>query len=491
MFRNNQECKIPKSVNMARHVQALLLCVFLLLALPACMDREAGVPEDTTARPAATATATLPTPSPTPTPTPMPTPTPTPVPPPPFLPGQPKISPDSLNPRILSLAADPSAWSPTDAAGWINRGDGFLITPDAAGENAWITEGITIGSPMDAAIETIGYPVHRQTGCKVYYFDGFVLVLFGEDSIEAAAFLGVVTPGTNQYVANALCSNLYEYNHLYIRADGKMLSSQDNKSMLAYFEGEEPFFAVYPKSDKKRWIVLYGASREYYWVNAHTFLSMDADTLAPSCHSFDFSATDPAMRIRSFPLVDIQQVDTEIRIDMKYASEDNFVKTNLYGDLMTVYMPPEAAERLARAHAALQAEYPYLRLLVYDAYRPKSAQKRMWDIVQGTAYQAILSNPDNWFSNHYIGMAVDLTLFDTRSGQELDMGTPFDSFDKLAWPQHEAEFLASGRLTVEQYNHRLILRKVMEQQDFAQLYFEWWQFDLYLGGIPNMYRWFE
>jgi D-alanyl-D-alanine dipeptidase len=89
-------------------------------------------------------------------------------------------------------------------------------------------------------------------------------------------------------------------------------------------------------------------------------------------------------------------------------------------------------------------------------------------------------------------MALDLTLYDTTTGQELDMGTGFDSFDRLAWPRHEAEFLASGRLSREQHENRLILRKFMEAQGFTQLYFEWWQFDLHMpGGIPAMFKWFE
>ena len=450
MKRNKQKSEIPRSVNVAgRRVQALLLCACLLLALSSCLDQDATFPTATT-------TTAIPTLVPTPEPTPTPTPVPTPV---PFVvPGTPEISAALLNPRILLLASDPSAWSPSDADGWMRRDDAFLITPEAEGENAMLTEGISIGSPMETAMVKLGRPFHRQPSGKVYFFEDFVLVLYGEETIESAAFLAVKTPGTNQYVMDVLCRNLYEYHRLYTLADGDMLSSQDNNTMLAYFEGEKSFIAVYPKSDKTRWIAIYGSSREYYWVNTHTFLSLDAATLVPACYSFNFSATDRSMKVRSFPLVNIQKVDPELLIDMKYASEDNFVKTNLYGDLMTVYMPPDAAERLTRAHQALRAEYPYLRMLVYDAYRPRSVQKRMWDMVQGTPYEAILSNPDKWFSNHYIGMAVDLTLFDTRTGQELDMGTPFDSFDRLAWPRHEAEFLASGRLTAEQYGNRQIGR---------------------------------
>ncbi len=419
-------------------------------------------------------------------------PTPVPTRPPYVAPGTPTVPLAALHPRIQSLAADPSSWNAADAeGGWINRGDAILVPAESSGAYADILETVSIGSSMREAVDAIGRPYQRDELSSIFFFDGCVLVLYGRDTILAAAFRGIDVPGKAGVAAGELCRSLYEYRRLFLDEDGTAVPSADKRLLLSYFEGEKPFFAVYPAGDRTRWIPLYGSSREYYWVNAHTFLSIDAETLVPACHSFDINAVYPAERIRTYPLVDIQSVDSEIRIDMKYASEDNFVKTNLYGDFTTVFMPPEVAEQLANAHKVLQAEYPELRFLVYDSYRPISAQQKMWDIVQGTEFEAILSNPKTWFSDHYIGLAVDLTLYDTRTGRELDLGTPFDSFDPLARPDREPEYLANGRLTADQYTNRLILRNAMESQGFSQLYFEWWQFNLWLGGIPNMYHWFE
>ncbi len=408
-------------------------------------------------------------------------------------PGTPTLSGDRLNPRLLSLSADPMSWTAEDeAAGWILHDGSVIVTPGASGGSAMITEGAVVGGSMADAEAAIGKPYRDDGDCSIFFFEDCVLALYGKETVEAAAIAGIAEPGTAGFIGRRLARSLYEYRLLYMEGGLDEVVSPDGSYILSCSGGERPFLAVRPSDGRKDWIVLYGASREYYWVNAHTFLSIDADSLVPACHSFDPDAGWPAERIRSYPLVDIRSIDPDIRIDMKYATEDNFVKTNLYGDFTTAYMPPDAAQRLAAAHAALRASHPDLRFLVYDAYRPKSAQQRMWDIVQGTEYQAILSDPSAWFSNHYIGMAVDLTLYDTATGTELDMGTGFDSFDRLAWPQHEAEFLASGRLSPTQYENRRMLRDVMEAQGFAQLYFEWWQYDLHMpGGIPGMFRWFE
>ena len=479
----------PSGRKRAALTAVMLVLVLLVSGCEPAVETTSATQGTPTVSPVPTPTQTQP--SATPTPTPMPTPFPTPV--PYIAPGTPSIDSSRLHARILSLTADPSSWNADDAEqGWFRCGDVFLFAGTEEGESAEIMPGVSIGTPIDQAVDATGKPLRNGSRANVFFFDSLVLVFYGDETVEAAAFWGR-QPGTSAtQIVRRLCDTLYEYDRVVVRQDGKNLPSADGRFVLSYFDGEQPFLAVYPAGDPIRWIPLHGASREHYWVNAHTFLRIEADTLRPACHAFDIEAEWPAERIRSFPLLDLHQVDPEIRIDMKYASEDNFVHTDLYGDLSTVYLPEEAARRLAAAHEALRADYPHLRFLVYDIFRPKSVQQRMWDMVQGTEYEAILSDPEAWFSNHYIGMALDLTLFDTTTGQELDMGTGFDSFDRLAWPRYEAEFLASGRLSREQHENRLILRRFMEAQGFTQLYFEWWQFDLHMpGGIPAMFKWFE
>ncbi len=408
-------------------------------------------------------------------------------------PGEPVVAASTLHARIRDLSADPDIWDEQDVtAGWLMADGAIVITANARGDAATILPHVAIGTPIPEAIAKIGKPIQRDADTYLYIFDTLVLALYGDATVVAAAFWPADEASPVASTIRRLCDALYEYDRLWIRQDGTLLPAVDGGYTLAYFDGTRPFLAVYDRNDPTRWIARYGALREFYWVNAHTFLCMEDKTWRPVCYTFDLHVFWPQPRIHAYPMSDLHLVDSEIMIDMKYASTDNFTGVNLYGDLETVYVPVEVAERLCAAHQALRRDHPHLRLLVYDVFRPKSMQQRMWDLVCGTEYEAILSDPSVWFSNHYIGMAVDATLFDTRTGQVLDMGTAFDSFARIAWPRHETEYLASGQLSREAYENRLLLRSIMEAEGFTQLYFEWWHFDLHLpGGIPAMFKWFE
>jgi hypothetical protein len=163
-------------------------------------------------------------------------------------------------------------------------------------------------------------------------------VLYGDDTVESAAFWGLHPDESVTQIVQRVCDTLYEYDRIVVQKDGETLPSADGRLVLACFEGERLFWPFIP-GGSDRWIPLYGASREHYWVNAHTFLRIEADSLRPACYAFDIDAEWPDERMRAFPMLDLHQVDPEIRIDMKYASEDNFVHTDLYGDLSTVYLP--------------------------------------------------------------------------------------------------------------------------------------------------------
>ena len=77
-------------------------------------------------------------------------------------------------------------------------------------------------------------------------------------------------------------------------------------------------------------------------------------------------------------LLDLQEIDPEIRVDLKYSSRDNFVGEDLYGTLELAYLQPEPARALAEASRLLQRDNPYLRLLLYDAARPLKVQEMLW-----------------------------------------------------------------------------------------------------------------
>jgi len=164
-----------------------------------------------------------------------------------------------------------------------------------------------------------------------------------------------------------------------------------------------------------------------------------------------------------------------VRVDLKYASTDNFMDRDVYGPFSEAFLHRVAAEMLATAAKSLQAKYPAFSLLVYDALRPRSVQRVLWAHVNGTPEEAYVANPDRG-SVHNYGLAVDLTCCDAQR-VPLDMGTGFDAFTPLSEPQKEEMYLKSGALSETQVNNRLILRQVMTGAGFLQLAHEWWHFD--------------
>ncbi len=164
-----------------------------------------------------------------------------------------------------------------------------------------------------------------------------------------------------------------------------------------------------------------------------------------------------------------------LAIELKYATTDNFVGQNMYGEFNKAYLHKIAAAKLERAIQNLKAIHPKYKLVVYDALRPRSVQYVLWDRVRGTDRQKYVANPKGG-SIHNYGFALDISILD-ESGKPLDMGTPFDDFTELAQPRLEQQFLKQGKLTEQQIKNRLLLRKVMEDAGFIQLPVEWWHFD--------------
>jgi zinc D-Ala-D-Ala dipeptidase len=176
-------------------------------------------------------------------------------------------------------------------------------------------------------------------------------------------------------------------------------------------------------------------------------------------------------------LVNIQVIDSTIKVDLKYSGTDNFIGADVYLGLKRAYLQPDVAEKLAKAQKLLKDKFPEYSLIIFDAARPLRVQQTMWDTVkmplnEKTKY---LSNPKNG-SIHNFGAAVDLSIVFLDSVQ-LDMGTPFDYFGELAHPSKEQQMLDKGLLTQEQINNRKLLREVMIQAGFFNISTEWWHFN--------------
>lgn len=177
---------------------------------------------------------------------------------------------------------------------------------------------------------------------------------------------------------------------------------------------------------------------------------------------------------RTSDFEDVSQIPG-VYVDLRYASTDNFMGEDLYQELRTAFLHKTAAKKLEKAALFLQKRKPGWKLLVFDGLRPREIQQRLWDKVKGTDKQAFVADPQKG-SVHNYGFAVDLSLQDEQ-GKEVDMGTPFDSFEPLAQPKLEERFLREGKLAPAQVDHRRLLRDVMEKAGFKQFTLEWWHFD--------------
>lgn len=161
-------------------------------------------------------------------------------------------------------------------------------------------------------------------------------------------------------------------------------------------------------------------------------------------------------------LIDIRSVNPNIVLDIRYATENNFLKRKVYPVARCV-LRGAAARRLVQVQQDLEKKG--LGLKVYDCYRPLSVQKLMWQIKPDPNYVA---NPAKG-SRHNRGAAVDLTLVD-RNGKELEMPSGFDDFTERAHRDYTGG-------NPQALKNRQLLEDAMKKYGFIPLATEWWHFD--------------
>lgn len=160
--------------------------------------------------------------------------------------------------------------------------------------------------------------------------------------------------------------------------------------------------------------------------------------------------------------VNIKDISSDFVLDIKYATSDNFLKQSVY-DCPECYLKKEVAKALSKANEVFKKSG--YKIKIFDCYRPLAVQKKMWNILPGTNYVA---NPKKG-SKHNKGIAVDITLVDAQ-GNEVDMGTPFDSFSEKSHHSYQ-------KLPKEVLQHRKLLKDVMKQHNFKSIFSEWWHYE--------------
>lgn len=178
----------------------------------------------------------------------------------------------------------------------------------------------------------------------------------------------------------------------------------------------------------------------------------------------------------SLGLIDVTELDSSLVVKLMYTQADNFTGEVLYNDLSEAYLHPDAAYALVKAQRTLKELHPSYSLLIYDAARPMSVQKKMWNVVKGTPKYRYVSNPNNGGGLHNYGLAVDISIQDSL-GQPLPMGTKVDHLGAEAHITQEGELVRYGKMSEAERQNRILLRKVMKEAGFRALPNEWWHFN--------------
>ncbi len=162
-------------------------------------------------------------------------------------------------------------------------------------------------------------------------------------------------------------------------------------------------------------------------------------------------------------LVNIQQIAPSIRLDIRYATPNNFMKRKLY-PVARCLLHEKVAQQLKQVQIELALDS--LGLKVFDCYRPLSIQKQMWEILPDNRYVA---NPAQG-SRHNRASAIDLTLVDLTTGKEREMPSKFDDFSARSHINYDGASPAAK-------TNRQILRIAMEKHGFKGISTEWWHYD--------------
>ena len=167
----------------------------------------------------------------------------------------------------------------------------------------------------------------------------------------------------------------------------------------------------------------------------------------------------------AYQLVEISKAIPTIKLDIKYATTHNFSGVAVYKQARAFARKPVAD---ALKEIQLELKNQGLGLKIFDAYRPYSVTVKFWKVTP-LEKKEFVANPKTG-SRHNRGCAVDLTLINLKTGNELEMPSPYDSFAAEASPTYED-------VSALQKQNRDLLIKIMESNGFKVIKNEWWHYD--------------
>lgn len=187
--------------------------------------------------------------------------------------------------------------------------------------------------------------------------------------------------------------------------------------------------------------------------------------LAFSVFAFAQDAPPKEKNKQEADLLELTTLDNTIKLDIRYARTDNFTGRIVYDEARAFLQKP-AAGALIRVHKKLKKQN--LGLVIFDGYRPWSVTKLFWEVTPEDK-RKFVADPAKG-SKHNRGAAVDLSIFDLKTGNFLEMPTDYDNFTDKASANYD------GATKIQKKN-RDLLRKLMEAEGFIVNSNEWWHFD--------------
>jgi D-alanyl-D-alanine dipeptidase len=185
-------------------------------------------------------------------------------------------------------------------------------------------------------------------------------------------------------------------------------------------------------------------------------LRREALAAAPPAETGEFRPSD---------LTELVKLDPTIHLDIRYASARNFLGAPLYTQARAFLQRP-AAEAVVRANRTLRARG--YGLLIHDGYRPWYVTRMFWDATPPAQHEFVADPATG--SRHNRGAAVDLTLYELKTGRPVEMPGTYDEFSHRSYPNYPGG-------TTRQRWLRELLRSTMEAEGFTVYSAEWWHFD--------------
>jgi D-alanyl-D-alanine dipeptidase len=164
-------------------------------------------------------------------------------------------------------------------------------------------------------------------------------------------------------------------------------------------------------------------------------------------------------------LVELTKLDPTIRLDIRYATKNNFLGKAVYKQRRAFLQRP-AAEALVRVNQRLRAQG--YGLVIFDGYRPWAVTRVFWDVTPADK-KIFVADPAKG-SRHNRGCAVDLSLFELSTGAEVKMPSEYDEMTERSHINYECASAEAKRL-------RELLRAAMSAEGFAVYEPEWWHYD--------------